>query len=134
MSNPGNPGHTALLIASRDGYAAIVDLLLQAGADMTRVDGFMLAHPAHKAGYMGQADVMRILTAHPDFPKIADIQGPFNGYTALHDAIWHGHLETTKILLDAGVRTDLKGYDGLTPADLAAHCGYSELVALLQQE
>lgn len=127
FSNIDNPGHTALLIAARDGHAEVVQALLDAGADMTLVDGLMLAHPAHKAAYMGHPEVMRILAAHPDFFKIADSQGPFNGYTALHDAIWHGHAETAEVLLRAEVRTDLKGHDGRTPAELARHGEYADL-------
>ena len=133
FSSNENPGHSALLIAARSGYADVVRILLDAGADMTLVDGFMLAHPAHKAGYTGRADVMGILVAHRDFQKIADAQGPFNGYTALHDAAWHGHDETAEVLLQAGVRTDLKGYDGRTPKELAQTGGYSDLAKRIAQ-
>lgn len=130
-SSANNPGHSALLIAARDGLADVVAALLAAGADMTLVGNFMRAHPAHKAAYMGRAEVLRHLCAHPDFGKIANVQGPFNGYTALHDAAWHGHIEATRVLLEAGVRTDLTGYDGLTPARLAEHSGYPEVARLI---
>lgn len=127
-----NPGHTPLLIAARDGLAGAVRALLDAGADMTLVDHFMLAHPAHKAGYMGHAEVMRALCDHPGFAEIADIQGPFNGYTALHDAVWQGHEQTVRVLLDAGVSLDLKGHDGETALDMARRLGFGMIAAMLE--
>lgn len=129
--NMMNPGHTPLLIAARDGLAGAVGALLAAGADMTRVDQFMLAHAAHKAAYMGHAAVLRVLAAHRQFPEIADKQGPFNGYTALHDAVWHGHVEAARVLIEAGVRLDPRGHDGHTAAELAAASGYGAITALI---
>lgn len=128
-----NPGHTPLLIAARDGLAGAVRALLDAGADMTLVDHFMLAHPAHKAGYMGRAAVMDALCTHPRFGEIADIQGPFNGYTALHDAVWQGHGETVRILINAGVSLDLRGHDGQTASEMAARFGFEPIRAMLEQ-
>ncbi|MGO4839985.1 ankyrin repeat domain-containing protein, partial [Rhizobiaceae sp. 2RAB30] len=131
IHDSANPGHTALLIAARDGLAVAVHALLDAGAEITRVDHFMLAHPAHKAAYMGHADVMRVLAAAPNFERIANAQGPFNGYTALHDAVWHGHGETVRILLDAGVGLEPRGHDGRTASDMARDYGYHEIVLML---
>lgn len=132
VSNPHNPGHSAVLIAARDGMTDIVKALLEAGADIRLADHFMLAHAAHKAAYNGHADVMRLLAGHSDFGTIADIQGPFNGYTALHDAAWHGHEETVGVLLDAGVQRDLVGYDGRTAAELARHNGHDGIATLIE--
>ncbi len=127
-----NPGHTPLLIAARDGLAGAVQALLDAGADPTLVDHFMLAHAAHKAAYMGHDVALVALTRHERFAEIADAQGPFNGYTALHDAVWHGHVEAVRLLLEAGVRSDLLGHDGRSAADLARDYGYDEILALLE--
>jgi uncharacterized protein len=127
-----NPGHTPLLIAARDGLVATVRMLLDAGADMTLVDHFMLAHPAHKAGYMGRAEVMRALCNHPRFAEIADIQGPLNGYTALHDAVWQGHAETVRLLIEAGVALDRRGHDGQTAIDMATRFGFETIRAMLE--
>ncbi|CAK7287909.1 ankyrin repeat domain-containing protein [Streptomyces misionensis] len=124
-------GHTALLDASREGHPAVVAALLAHGADPTVVDHLMKATPAHKAAYMGRPEVMRELVA--DGRVELDAQGPYNGYTALHDAVWHGHTETVRVLLEAGVRTDLAGWDGLTPLDMARRYGYDDIVALLEK-
>lgn len=48
-----------------------------------------------------------------------DFQGVTNGYTALHDALWHGHEECARILIEAGARLDLLGHDGKLPVDVA---------------
>jgi ankyrin repeat protein len=125
-------GHTPILDAAREGHADVVALLLESGADPRIVDqGNMKATPAHKAGYMGRTDVMRLLVA--DLRLELDAQGPYNGYTALHDAVWHGHTDTARVVIDAGARLDLRDLYGRTPLDMARDYGYSELVDLLER-
>jgi ankyrin repeat protein len=53
-----------------------------------------------------------------------DAQGPYNGFTPLHDAVWHGHLVAARALVDAGARLNLKTHAGLTPRGLAVLYGY----------
>jgi uncharacterized protein len=127
----GRDGHTPLHVAALDGHAEVARLLLEAGADQTIEDHYMRAVAAHKAASFGHADVLRVLTAHPSFAAVANAQGPFNGYTPLHDAVWHGHTEAARVLVAAGVRTDLDGHDGRTPLALARDSGYDDIVALL---
>ena len=59
-----------------------------------------------------------------------DAQGPNNGYTPLHDAVWHGHVEGTEVLIDAGARKDLRGFDGKTPLQLAKEYKYQKIIDL----
>ena len=73
--------------------------------------------PIHKATYNGNPEILKILIEHPDID--IDIQGAINGYTPLHDALWHGYAECAEILVNAGARLDLKGHDGKTPLDIA---------------
>ncbi len=91
----------------------------------------MRAVPAHKAAFMGHADVMRALAEASGFDDIKDVQGPYNGYTPLHDAVWHGHVDTVRVLLAEGVRTDLQGWDGKTALDLAIEYHYDDIAELL---
>jgi len=128
MLGGGNDGHTPLLVAALRGYTLIVQELLKAGADPRRVDGLIKATPGHKAGYQGHPEVAHLLTQHG---LEIDAQGPYNGYTALHDAVWHGHTEAVKAFLEAGARTDLRGHDGRTPLDMALEDGYPDCAALL---
>ena len=129
--NSGTDGHTPLHVAALKGQAEVARQLLAAGADQTIADAYMLSLPVHKAASFGHTEVMKVLVADRRFPQIADAQGPFNGYTPLHDAVWHGYLETARVLVEAGVRTDIRGWDGRTPADLAQDSGYTDIVSLL---
>jgi ankyrin repeat protein len=128
----GNDGQTPLLVASFLGHAEIVRVLLAAGANPRIVDYLLKATPAHKAAYAGRSEALRALIEHGGVEL--DAQGPYNGYTALHDGVWHGHSEIVKLLLSAGVRTDLRGFDGNTPADLARVLGYREIEALIREK
>lgn len=133
VDSSGNDGHTPLLIAVRDGYADIVQILLENGADITLTEETMHANAAHKGGYYGQPVTLQVLTTAPAFSQIINAQGPSNGYTPLHDAVWHGHLETARVLVEAQADLTLKGYDGKTPIDLARDYQYDEIEVLLRQ-
>ena len=127
----GNDGQTPLLVASFLGHEAIVRALLAAGAN-PRINDYLLgATPAHKAAYAGRADALAALREHHQSVEI-NAQGPFNGYTALHDAVWHGHRDALAVLLDwPGIRFDLRGHDGRTPEELARGLGYAELAEMI---
>lgn len=127
---------TPLGLAAREGRVEIVRLLLRAGADARAVNGMMQGAAAHEAAYFGHADAIRTLAeAVPQNSEIRaavlDAQGVYNGFTPLHDAVWHGHSEAAKALVDAGARVDLRTHAGLTPHELALHCGYEDLARLL---
>ncbi|NUO09027.1 MAG: ankyrin repeat domain-containing protein [Candidatus Brocadia sp.] len=129
----GYAGYTPLLVAClQEGCGDIVKALLDAGANPRIVDDMIKATPGHKAGYQGRADAARELVK--DGRLELDAQGPYNGYTALHDARWHGHTETVKVFLDAGARLDLKTHTGHTPLQLAKHYGYPEIKAVIQDK
>lgn len=132
MLNTADDGHTPLLVAARDGYTDIVRELLQAGANPRLLDPMMNSSPGHKAAYEGHPEVAQLLVADGRFDL--DAQGPYNGYTALHDAIWHGHIETVKVLLDAGASLDLRTHTGKTPAELAIEYNYHEIAMLIQMK
>jgi uncharacterized protein len=110
-------GHTPLLVAARDGHAEIVKELLQAGAKVRIEDWVFKGSPIHKATYNGNPEILKMLVQHPDIDL--DVQGPINGYTPLHDALWHGFSECAEILINAGARLDLKGHDGKQVLDIA---------------
>jgi len=127
-------GHTPLLVASRDGHTDIVRALLQAGAQLRVEDWVFKGAPIHKATYNGNPQILKMLVAHPDIDL--DVQGPINGYTPLHDALWHGFTECAAILVNAGARLDLRGHDGKLPLDVALEvCGEeSEIVKLIRSK
>jgi ankyrin repeat protein len=111
--NSFQDGHTPLLVAARDGHTEILRELLKAGARVRVEDWVFKGSPIHKATYNGNAEVLRMLVEHPDIDL--DVQGALNGYTPLHDALWHGFTECAAILVHAGARLALRGHDGKTP-------------------
>jgi ankyrin repeat protein len=127
----GNDGQTPLLVACFLGHAAIARALVAAGAN-PRINDYLLgATPAHKAAYAGRPELLRALREHGG--SEINAQGPFNGYTALHDATWHGHREAVAVLLDwPGVRLDLRGLDGRTPEELGRSLGYDDLADMIK--
>ncbi|MFD8461906.1 ankyrin repeat domain-containing protein [Streptomyces antimycoticus] len=129
--------YTPLGLASREGHTDIVRVLLDAGADPRRVVGLMRGTPVHEASYFGHADVIRVLTANLETTGAPaaeiDAQGPYNGLTALHDAVWHGHVDAARTLIDAGARLDLRTHAGLTPRELALVYGYDGLAKILSE-
>eukprot|EP01105_Mastigella_eilhardi_P022849 TRINITY_DN5696_c0_g1_i2.p2 TRINITY_DN5696_c0_g1~~TRINITY_DN5696_c0_g1_i2.p2 ORF type:complete len:662 (-),score=132.04 TRINITY_DN5696_c0_g1_i2:68-2053(-) len=122
-------GYTPLLLAARDGLANVTSLLLQYGADINAVDYFMKATAGHKCGYCGHSDVCQLLVAHGGL--VIDAQGPVNGYTALHDATWHDHIEAVKVLIAGGARQDLLAWDGLSVHGEAEKYWYSDITPLV---
>jgi len=117
MVNGFNDGHTPLIIASRENDADIVRYLLEQGADYNAVEPIFGAVPLHKATYNGLPVILKILLEKEEIN--ANAQGYTNGYTPLHDALWHGFEDCADILLDYGVDLFLEGHDGKLPVDIA---------------
>lgn len=121
-------GDAPLVMAAYLGHDAIVELLLEAGADVAAVDPGMKATALHAAAYAGRTGAARLLIAHG---IDIDRQGPVNGYTALHDAIWQNHVETAKAIIEAGADLSRRSHDGETPLAFARSHRRSAIVDLL---
>ena len=125
-----NDGQTPLLVACFNGFTDIVRALLHAGANPRITDYLLKATPCHKAAFAGHPEPVKLLLEQ-GIVEI-DAQGPYNGYTALHDGVWHGHADVVQVFLDAGVRMDFRGLDGQTPLELAVACGYDDIAARIR--
>lgn len=123
-------GDAPLVMAAYKGHTEIVQLLLDAGADVAAVDPSMKATALHAAAYAGRAQAAALLI---EFGIDIDRQGPRNGYTALHDAIWQNHIETARVLIDAGANLDLQSHDGQSPLEFARSRGQSEIAAMIER-
>lgn len=122
-------GDPPLIQAAYLGHTGIVELLLQAGADVTVVDPGMKATALHAAAYAGRTEAARLLVqAGIDINK----QGPYNGYTALHDAIWQNNVDVARLLIEAGADLSLRSQHGETPLEMAKARSRREIVSLLE--
>jgi uncharacterized protein len=132
--NGFNDCHTPLLIACREGHEEIVGLLIDAGADVNATEPTFGAVPLHKATYNGHAGITTRLCAAPGINL--DFQGATNGYTPLHDALWHGYEDCARVLVEAGARLDLRGHDGKPPLRLAEEKfgAHAPLTSLIRQK
>ncbi|XP_067396355.1 ankyrin repeat domain-containing protein 39 [Emydura macquarii macquarii] len=93
-SQPDPAGYTALHYASRNGHAAVCQVLLQRGA-RCNAQTHGGATPLHRASYCGHLAVARLLLAHGADPAIVDD----DGMTSLHKAAERGHGELCDLLL-----------------------------------
>jgi uncharacterized protein len=128
----GNDGQTPLLVACFLGHTEIIRALVAAGANPRIVDYLLKATPAHKAAYAGRPQALAVLIEQELVELNA--QGPYNGYTAIHDSVWHGHREALKVLLETDARLDLRGFDGNTALDLALALGYNDMAVLIREK
>ena len=127
MMGGADDDYTPLGLATREGHAEIVRLLLEAGADPRRVIGLYRGTPVHEAAYFGHVDILALFLDRPDTlggPAIElDAQGVYNGMTALHDAVWQGRADAARLLVEAGARLNLRTHAGRTPLEDAQAYG-----------
>ncbi len=118
---------TALHASAQEGFADILKLLLDRGADVnasTKIG----ATPLMRAARNGRSEIVRVLLR-----SRADVQmKDSKGLTALHYAAEMGRDETMKLLLQNGAAVNAKTSDGHTALQLAADRGHEGTVRLLK--
>jgi len=65
-------------------------------------------------------------------PAILKLQDPRSLNVILHIAAQNGHVDTTRMLLDAGADCDVKNCTGQTPLHMAMAYDYAEIVKMLR--
>jgi len=95
-------GRTALLVATLNNHPEIAGRLIEAGADVNAKDNIHDT-PFLYAGSEGRNDILRLILASGR-AKLDDSNR--YGGTALIPAAHHGHPETVRMLIVAGVNVD----------------------------
>jgi hypothetical protein len=115
---------SAIAHAAGEGHAAMIELLLESGADIEGGDGLS---PLACAARKGHDDVVRLL-----IERGADIEGDTGGPgTALFQASSEGHLSTVTLLLELGAAINAKTEKRATPLLIATSAGHLDVVAQL---
>jgi hypothetical protein len=119
----------ALHVASSDGHAEVVYLLLQRNADVDirdNTDGLKWT-PLHFASRDGHAKVVALLLDHG-----ADINAQSTRHsTPLKFASCYGHLEVVRLLLAHGADVHIRDTDGDSPFQMATQEGHVAIGQLL---
>jgi uncharacterized protein len=146
-------GETGLMLALREGAAKVFDLLLQTrgieleararnGDNALMIAAFksnkaavaaLLARKVevnrpgwtalHYAAASGSDDIVRMLL---DRNAALDARSP-NNTTPIMMAVYGGHIQTVKVLLDAGADATLKNDKGMTAIDFAKEAGRADI-------
>jgi F-type H+-transporting ATPase subunit beta len=120
---------TPLIRAAERGDLALVDLLLERGAEVGRDCGCQGGESALWAGTVAHrtAVVERLLAAGADPDATA-----FSGHTPLHVAAIRGFDDIAELLLRHGAHPDRRSHDGRTAAEWARSKGHAAIVERLE--
>lgn len=126
---PGGGDGTALNRAIDEDNIAVVQLLVQQGANIHHKDAFdrgML----HSAAVNGREEILRILL---ELNRDLDVNAQdINGKTTLHDAARFGYYSTIETLLEFGGNPSIKDKDGRTPLRVARENSWQNIFDLLK--
>ena len=111
-------GWTPLLWAAVRAHAETVTRLLDNGADIALAHGQSGALPIHMAGHSGDVRTTRVLLDRR--PEHIDAVWDLNGHTVLLQAVFYGHLDLARFLVERGADTSITTARGLGAIEFAA--------------
>ncbi|MEM9884802.1 MAG: ankyrin repeat domain-containing protein [Bacteroidota bacterium] len=121
-------GRSALTMAASEGYPNIIELLLDAGADLKMLeDGYL---PLHSAAEEGQIEALKMLLNKGVEVHLQD----HHGRTALMYAAEEGNLEIVKILVEKGIDINETDEEERTALSYGVEEGNRSLVRYLLEK
>ncbi|KAI0874371.1 ankyrin [Hypoxylon argillaceum] len=124
-NSTGEEYGTAVTASAFDGTKEILNMLIQAGADLNDVAGW----PLQGAASQGMIEMVELLLQNG--VAVNGVSRKFPDGTALQAAVVAGHYEIAKLLLDHGADANLGAGLLKNPITAAASCGHSSLIELL---
>lgn len=128
-SRDGN-GRTPISYAVQNGHVAVVQLLLEHGADANLNYEFGSASPLLIAAFSGHLAIVKLLL---DKGAKVDSKNEYGG-TALWHAMVEGHKAVVELLLEKGANIDSKDINEQTPLMAAAIHGDASMVMFLLEK
>lgn len=131
----GNPdaddsdGWTPLLWAAARGRADLAARLLARGARPDTAHGRSGALPIHMAGHSGDVATARLLLEAA--PAHLDAVWDLNGHTVLLQAVFYGHRDLARFLVERGADTAITTARGLGPMEFARQFEDRGMMAIL---
>jgi ankyrin repeat protein len=142
-----SPVETALVFGYRDAAEALVrhgaPVSLPAAAGLGRAELLRAMLPEASAAarrralaiaaQSGQVETARILIDAGEDPNRFNPPGTHSHATPLHQAVWAGHVEVVRLLVERGARLDIRDtiYNS-TPLGWAEYGGREQIAALLR--
>ncbi|MHC2066856.1 ankyrin repeat domain-containing protein [Bremerella sp. T1] len=118
-------GNTLLCLAAHDGQLALVELLIDAGANINA--NSELGTPLYCGVWSSQGEIVdRLIQEGANLNSHCD-----NGWTPLHLACRNGYEKIAESLIRAGAKINAKDSSGRTPLDEAAQQEYAEVARLV---
>ncbi len=129
VNTPNLEGFSPLGLAAFFGHAEAVQILLDHGAQIDRVDASRFANTAVDAAVASDhVDVVRLLLAAGGAVNVRSA----GGATPLHKAAMNGNVEMAKLLLEKGAEVNAMRSNGHTPLADAIANGHSAVVEVLR--